>query len=127
MNLIPRMFYLDDFFDDFLISGTNNLKCDIYEKSKNYFIEADLPGFPKEAIKVETEDGYLTISASKEEKKDDETRNYIRHERTSKSYKRKFNWGSIEEESIKTELKDGTLKIVPKISAAKNIMIEQLY
>ena len=34
MDLIPRRFYLDDIFDDFVPTRRNdNMKCDIYEKS----------------------------------------------------------------------------------------------
>ena len=39
MNLIPRRYFLDDFFDDMEIKTTSNMKCDIYEKDGNYFIE----------------------------------------------------------------------------------------
>ncbi|HHX16755.1 MAG TPA: Hsp20/alpha crystallin family protein [Mollicutes bacterium] len=128
MNLIPRSFYLDDLFDDFLTIGTNNLKCDLYEKDNNYFVEADIPGFSKDDIKVEVEDGYLTISASKEESKENDEKNYLRQERRATSYKRKFYLGSIDEENIKAEYKDGTLKImVPKeeeISKTRKIIVE---
>ena len=37
MDLIPRKFYLDDVFDDFLpAKREQNMKCDIYEKDGNY-------------------------------------------------------------------------------------------
>ena len=122
MNLIPRRLYLDDIFDDFLISGTNNLKCDIYEKDNTYFVEADIPGFKKEDIKIEAEDGYLTISISKEDSKDEENKNYIRRERYASSYKRQFYLGNIDEDNIKAEFKEGTLKIlVPKKENLPNI------
>lgn len=122
MNLIPRRLYLDDIFDDFLISGTNNLKCDIYEKDNTYFVEADIPGFKKEDIKIEAEDGYLTISISKEDSEDEENKNYIRRERYASSYKRQFYLGNIDEDNIKAEFKEGTLKIlVPKKENLPNI------
>lgn len=122
MNLIPRRLYLDDLFDDFLISGTNNLKCDIYERDNTYFVEADIPGFKKEDIKIEAEDGYLTINISKEDSKDEEDKNYIRRERYASSYKRQFYLGNIDEDNIKAEFKEGTLKItVPKRENIPNI------
>ncbi len=122
MNLIPRRLYLDDLFDDFLISGTNNLKCDIYERDNTYFVEADIPGFKKEDIKIEAEDGYLTINISKEDSKDEEDKNYIRRERYASSYKRQFYLGNIDEDNIKAEFKEGTLKItVPKKESLPNI------
>ena len=52
MDLIPRKFYLDDIFDDFLTTKKEQtMKCDIYEKDGNYCIEMDLPGYDKEDIK----------------------------------------------------------------------------
>ncbi|MDD2202948.1 MAG: Hsp20/alpha crystallin family protein [Bacilli bacterium] len=128
MNLIPRRLYWDNLFDDFLISGTNNLKCDIYEKDNTFFLEADIPGFKKEDINVEAEDGYLLISASKEEEKKEEDKNYLRRERYSSSYERQFYLGNIDEDNVKAEFKDGTLKIiVPKkeeLPNSKKIEIE---
>jgi len=128
MNLIPRRLYWDNLFDDFLILGTNNLKCDIYEKDNTFFLEADIPGFKKEDINVEAEDGYLLISASKEEEKKEEDKNYLRRERYSSSYERQFYLGNIDEDNVKAEFKDGTLKIiVPKkeeLPNSKKIEIE---
>jgi HSP20 family molecular chaperone IbpA len=128
MNLIPKRIYLGDLFDDLLTSGTDNLKCDIYEKDGNYIIETDIPGFKKEDIKIDVEDGYITINVSREEEKDDEGKNYLRRERYSSSYKRQIYLGNIDEDNIKAEFKDATLKImVPKkeeLPNTKRIEIE---
>jgi HSP20 family protein len=128
MNLIPKRVYLDDIFDDFLVSSTNNLKCDIYEKDNAYYLETDIPGFKKEDIKIEAEDGYLTLSIAKEDSKEEESKNYLRRERYATSYKRQFYLGSIDEDNIKAEFKEGTLKImVPKkeeLPNTKRIEIE---
>jgi HSP20 family protein len=122
MNLIPKRLYLDELFDDFLVSGTNNLKCDIYEKDNTYYVEADIPGFKKEDIKVEAEDGYLTIIVSRDEEKNEEKKNYLRRERFASSYKRQFYLGNIDEENIRAEFKEGTLKImVPKKEELPNV------
>ena len=69
MSLIPRQYYLDDFFDDFVShKETSMMKCDIYEKDGNFNIEIDVPGFNKEDINIECKDGYLTIDAVREVK-----------------------------------------------------------
>lgn len=44
-----------------------NMNCDIYEKEGKYNIVMDIPGFDKKDVKIEVEDGYLTISAHKSE------------------------------------------------------------
>lgn len=114
-----RKYYLDSIFDDFMdTNGTfDDMKCDIYEKDGAYHIEADIPGFKKDEISVECEDGYVTISAEKNydnEEKDDD-RNYIRRERNYSKTTRKFYVGEVNSEDIKAEFKDGILKInVPK-------------
>lgn len=116
MSLIPRNFYLDDIFNDFSSNQTNNMKCDIYEKDGNYHIEIDIPGFDKNEISVECENGYLTITAEKNEENEDENKNYIRRERTYGKYQRSFYLGDVDEDAIKAEFKHGILKIhVPKL------------
>lgn len=114
MSLLPGKFYLDDFFEDFVPMNRTkgmDMKCDIYEKDGNVHIELDVPGFDKNEIKLDVEDGILTIEASKEEEKEDKEKNYYRKERTYGSYKRQFNVGNINEEEIKAKFNNGVLEI----------------
>ena len=124
MDLIPRKFYLDDVFDDFLpTKREQNMKCDIYEKDGNYHIDMDVPGFSKKDITVEAKDGYLTITASKdnENEESDENKNYIRRERIYGKYERSFYLGDLDQDKIDAEFKDGCLKItVPKKAEVEN-------
>ena len=119
MNLIPRGFYLDDIFDDLAVSKHNDMKCDIYEKDNKYHIEMDIPGFDKKDINVECNNGYVTITAEKTtENNEDEDKKFIRRERTYGKIQRSFHFGDVDEENIKAEFKDGTLKVcIPKIDA----------
>ena len=114
MNLLPGKFYLDDFFDDFApmpkMKGMD-MKCDIYEKDGNVHIEMDVPGYDKKDIKLDVDDGILTIEATKENEKEDEGKNYFRRERVCGSYKRQFNVGNIEESKIDAKFENGVLKI----------------
>ena len=127
-----RKYYLDSIFDDFM-GERNNLdvmKCDIYEKDGAYHIEADIPGFKKEEISVECEDGYVTISAEKnsETEENDEERKYLKRERFYGKTTRKFYVGDIEADAIKAEFKDGMLYVVvpkeEKLPNKKSIVIE---
>ena len=116
MNIIPKSFYLDDIFDNFDSTRNNNMKCDIYEKDGDYHIEIDIPGFDKKDIKVECDNGYLTVTAKKDEEVEDKTKNYIRRERSYGKYQRSFYIGDMDSNEIRAKFKHGMLKIiVPKV------------
>ncbi len=116
MNLIPRNFYLDDIFDDFHPAPPrmDAMKCDVYEKDGNYNIEMDIPGYKKNDIRIECEDGLLTISAEKkyENNEEDKEKKYIRRERHYGKVSRSFTFNDIDDEAIRADFHDGILKIV---------------
>ena len=115
MSLLPGKFYLDDFFDDFADNQRMDVSCDIYEKEGKYNVVLDTPGFDKDDIKIDVEDGYLTIEASKSKENEEKDARYIRRERVYGSFKRQFYIGDVDAEDIKAEFKNGTLKVsVPK-------------
>lgn len=119
MSLLPGKFYLDDFFDDFAPMPPMHkmpkmdMKCDIYEKGGFVHIELDVPGFDKKDIKIDVEDGILTIEANKHQETEDkdEERNYYRKERFYGTFRRQFNVGNIEENKINAKFNNGVLKI----------------
>ena len=120
MSIIPRRFYLDDFFDDF-VPSKNDMKCDIYEKERKHHIEIDVPGFKKEDIKIEAKNGYLTITAEKNNNEEEKDKNYIRQERIYSKVQRSFYLGNIDENDIEAKYEDGTLKIsIPKKEQIEN-------
>lgn len=114
--MLPRKMYLDRLFDDFFDQKeTPMMKCDVYEKDGLVQIEADVPGFEKKDISVECNNGYLTISAQKEQNETEEKKEFIRQERFFGKMQRRFYIGEVEEENIEASFKDGVLKIsVPK-------------
>lgn len=121
MDLIPRRFYLDDIFDNFVSKEESKMKCDIYDKDGIYHIEMEIPGFNKEDISIEVEDNYLHITAEKNQEEDIEEKNYIRRERGIGKYQRSFYLGNLDSEKIEAEFKDGILSIVvPKMTSEKN-------
>ena len=109
------------------------MKTDVHEHDDQYEVDIDLPGFKKEEIDLNLENGYLTVSANKghdEDKKDHKGR-LIRQERYMGSMQRSFYVGDqITEEDIKAKFEDGVLKLnipkkeAPKIPEKKTIMIE---
>ena len=116
MNIIPKRYYLDEFFDDFVSSkGNDVMKCDVYECDGIYNIELDLPGFDKKDIKIECKDGYLTVSVKKEAKDESENKHYIRKERFIGEYTRTFYLGELDIDNIDAKFNNGILHItVPK-------------
>ena len=93
-------------------------KTDLRDTGDSYVLEADMPGFKKEEIKAQLENGYLTISASKGLDKDEEKKDgkYIRKERYAGAMSRSFFVGEdLTQEDIKAKYEDGILKLsVPK-------------
>lgn len=98
-----------DLFGDYS-NDVSLMKSDIYENDGVYTIDVDLPGFNKENIELEYNNGYLNITATKEERIDDSS-NYIRKERIYGTYKRSYYVGDIQEDSIKASYENGVLKI----------------
>lgn len=124
MNLITRDSLFDTLFDNFnenkKLGGI--MKADIYEKDDKYVIEMDIPGFKKEEVNVDYEEGYVTVTAKKEQEKNDENKNFIKRERVYGEYTRSFYVGNIKEEDIKAKFEDGMLKLkFPKENQKENI------
>ena len=97
----------------------NLMKTDVREKKDSYEVDIDLPGFKKDEIKLELENGYLTISAAKgldKDETDKKTGKYIRRERYAGNLSRSFYIGEgVKQEDIKAAFKNGILSItVPK-------------
>ena len=109
----------------------NLMKTDVREHEEGYEIDIDLPGFKKEEINLELQNGYLTVSASKGLDKSEEKKGkLIRQERFAGAMQRSFYVGDgLTEADIKAAFHNGVLSLtVPKKSAKipekKTIMIE---
>ena len=129
MPSILKKGFMDNVFDDDFFMDFKNEKAigktDIKELKDNYLLEIELPGFAKEDIKAEINNGYLVVTAehnnNKEEK--DEKGRYIRKERYSGQCMRSFYVGSeLKEEDIKAKFENGILKLeVPKKEFEKKV------
>jgi HSP20 family protein len=119
MLLANRSFFNDFFKDPFFERPFDNaltqvMKTDIHETDGNYLMEIELPGYKKEDIKADLKDGYLTITAEKEENQEqkDEKGNCIRKERYTGSCNRRFYVGNqLRQEDIKASFTDGILRL----------------
>ena len=150
-NYLPTVFgeNLVDVFDDFdrnFFRGFGNIdhtlygkhaqnlmKTDVKETEDGYEVDVDLPGFKKDEISLELNNGYLTISTEKSLEKDKENKKgkMLRQERYSGVMQRSFFVGdAIREEDVKASYENGVLHLmIPKKDAAKvperkTIMIE---
>ena len=96
----------------------NMMKTDIREHDEGYELDVDLPGFKKDEISVQLNNGYLTISASKGLDKDEQDKKgkYIRKERYAGICNRSFYVGDeVTQDDIKAAFKDGVLTLqIPK-------------
>ena len=97
----------------------NMMKTDVRETDDAYEVDIDLPGFKKDEITAELNDGYITISAAKgldKDEKDKKTGKYIRKERYAGSMSRSFYiGGGITQDEISAKYENGILQLkIPK-------------
>ena len=111
----------------------NMMKTDVRETENSYELDIDLPGFKKDEINVQLDNGYLNIQAAKGLDKDEEEKDgqYIRRERYAGSMSRTFYVGSqLTQNDIHAKFEDGILKLsipkkdAPQIEQNKYIAIE---
>ena len=95
----------------------NLMKTDVKELDSSYELAVDLPGFKKDEVAVDLEDGYLTIKASKGLDRDMEQQDgrYIRRERYAGALSRSFYVGDVAPSEVSAKFEDGILKLtLPK-------------
>ncbi|RYL94801.1 Hsp20/alpha crystallin family protein [Sporolactobacillus sp. THM7-4] len=128
-NLYPSKKDRDGFFD-FLPSwfdewGHNFFRntsvqpfaADVQEKDNEYVVKIDLPGCTKENIHLDFNQGVLTVDASREQETNEkaEDGSFIRRERSSGSYRRRFAFDGVVEEGIRASFENGVLTVtLPK-------------
>ena len=106
-----------NFFSDFF--GTNNapmeLRTDITDKGDSFVLEADLPGFKKDDIKIDLENDRLTIKAERHSNTETTKNGYVRRERSFGSFERSFDVSGIDTAGIKANYTDGVMTLtLPK-------------
>ena len=111
----------------------NMMKTDVKETDDGYEVDIDLPGFKKDEIQLELNNGYLTISTQKALEKDEKNKKgrMLRQERYAGMMQRSFYVGEhITEEDVKASYESGVLHLVlpkkdaPKLPEKKTIQIE---
>jgi len=139
--LTPRIFtenLFDDWMDEFPFRALDNVDrklygkhsgremlTDIKELEDHYEVLIDLPGFKKDEINIELNDGYLTITASKgvDENEEDKKGKIVRQERYAGVMQRSYYVGEeMTHEDIKAKFENGVLTLnVPKKEEQKKV------
>lgn len=110
-SLFPEDSFLRSFFSDF--PQKPNFAMDIRDEGDHFLLEADMPGFSKDHIKVNYKNNVLTIQAERSETKEDSKDDrYMVRERHASSVRRQIIVENIREEDITGSMEDGVLKIV---------------
>ena len=96
-------------------------QVDISEDDKEYLIKADLPEMKKDEIKVNVENGVLTVSGERKTEKEEKNKKFHRIERSYGTFERSF---TVPEDAdggkVSAEFKEGVLKVhLPKNPVAK--------
>ena len=103
--------------------AAHEMKTDVREHEDHYEVDVDLPGFKKDEIRLELENGTLTVSAAKGLDKDenDSAGKLIRQERYAGAMQRSFFVGEhVTEADIHAKFEDGVLSVTfPKQEAKK--------
>ncbi|MFD1096289.1 Hsp20/alpha crystallin family protein [Salegentibacter chungangensis] len=98
-----------NFDEEFNFSPAVNIK----DQEKNYIVEMAAPGLSKEDFEINIDDGILTVSAKKEEKKEVKKEDFVRKEFSYNSFTRSMSLpDSIDEDKdVKAQYKDGVLSL----------------
>lgn len=119
---------LDDWFNEWANFGRDdnapvhrNVPVNIHETSDAFHLELNAPGLKKEDIKLQVENGLLTVSYEKKEETESEDYKTVRREFKYNDFKRSFTLGDkIDAENIRGKYEDGILKVyLPKKAEAQ--------
>lgn len=96
-------------------------KVDISETDQAFTIKAELPEVRKEDIKVNIENGMLSISGERKQEKEEKDKKFHRVERFYGNFMRSFTLpDNVDASQIKAEYKDGMLNLsLPKTAENK--------
>jgi HSP20 family molecular chaperone IbpA len=122
--------YIENFFRE--LDGVFNerayqgFKSDVLVIENGYQIIGEVPGAKKEDININYEDGILTVEANINV---DDQQEYLMRERMSRTLRRTFSLGDIDEESIKAKYENGLIMVSVNFKEEvkkekKNIIIE---
>ena len=124
LDNVSRLF--DDFLSEPVLGRSNLPAVDVRETETEYLMEVELPGLTEKDVEVKLDNTLLTISSTRDEKKEEKKNGYVMRERRSARFSRSFVLPeAVDREKISAEFKNGILQLTfPKVPAAKPKTIE---
>ena len=91
---------------------------DIVRRDGELVLRADVPGMEPDDVKIEVEDGLLTISGEREESDGEEDGKYLRRERRYGSFSRSMTLpAGVDRSKIEAKVKHGVAEVTIPLSA----------
>ncbi|MEY4122929.1 MAG: hypothetical protein RLZZ457_1767 [Pseudomonadota bacterium] len=126
--------FSDDFFRGFALrpvfrtmDDEPQMRLDLTEDGKNFFVKAEIPGVKKEDIKVSVDGNQVSLSAEiKKETEEKEGAKVIRSERYYGSIARSFTLDeNVDSSAASAKYEDGVLQLtLPKIPNGKSHILK---
>ncbi len=116
-NYMTPVSLFDSFFTDkFFTSSSKAMRTDIVDSGDNYDMHIEMPGYSKSNIALDYDNGYLTVSATR-----DSDSQYIRRE-SHTSCSRSYYVGDLEQSQLKAKYDNGVLVVtLPKNKPANKV------
>ena len=119
------------FFNDYQAAGIAGMETDVSDLGDAYRVEADLPGFNKEDIRLDLNGDTLSLEAERhlEHEDKDKKGKYLLIERSSGKYSRSFDVSNVDTDAITAKYENGVLTLVmpkkqPAQPASRKLEIE---
>lgn len=121
-NSIPFLDLASKFFDDdfnyfpFFENNQSRILSNVKETNDEYLIELSTPGYKKDDIKIEIENGVLIISSSIENNNEEKNNGYYKKEFYKSSFEKKYVIPkNSDKNKISANMENGILEIkIPK-------------
>ena len=126
--------FADDFFKGFalrpvyrMMEGEPQMRLDLSEDDRHFFVKAEIPGVKKDDIKVSVDGNQVSLSAEiKKEKEEKEGTKVIRSERYYGSVARSFTLAdNVDSSAAQARYEDGVLQLtLPKKPNGQSHMLK---
>lgn len=111
-SLLSEFLDSKDFFNDNFWNKSFVPAVNVSETDKSYQVEVAAPGMAKDDFKIKIENGVITISAEKNEEKEESDKNYTRQEYNYSSFTRAFTLPEdVAVDDVKAQYENGVLKL----------------